>query len=135
MKKILMAMLVLVLSFSLISCGESKKEETKEAKEDTGKQQEATDEKNRDDIESTLKSCITTYEMDYDVLIPDGGSDIRIGWNSEGAEGENAPKEFIKIVNEAIDSLKTTDSNGNYPSATIKRNSDGTYSINVTHDK
>ena len=94
-----------------------------------GKSKKNTDTKNLDEIESTLKTCITDYEMEYDALLSDGGS-MTVTWNSSGSTISNA--NFKSIVDTAIDSSKTKskDKNNKYAIATIKKSS-GTYSIKV----
>lgn len=95
-----------------------------------GKSKKSADSKNLDEIESTLKTCITDYEMDNGDLIATGGSSLTCAW-SAGALSTTGNTTFDALVNEAIDATKTKskqDSSKN-AKAVITKNANGTYTI------
>lgn len=95
-----------------------------------GKSKTNTDTKNADEIASTLKTCITDYDMDHDALLADGGT-MTIHWSASGSDitGNN---DFKNIVESAIETKKTKskENSGEYALATITKDS-GAYSISV----
>lgn len=107
-----------------------------------GKSKKNTDTKNKDEIESTIKTCITDYEMDNGTLISDTSKDIKIKWVASGtsAEAQNnggtlsAPSSFLTIVNEAIEGSKTKskENSAQYADVTITVSSNGQYNVAVT---
>lgn len=97
-----------------------------------GKSKKNTDKKNLDEIESTLKTCITDYDMEYDELLADGGT-LTVTFGANGATlAPIANANFKSIVDTAIDASKTKskDKNNKYAIATITKSS-GTYGIKV----
>ena len=94
-----------------------------------GKSKKNTDTKNLDEIESTLKTCITDYEMDNGTLLS-GSSTLTVTWDSSGIVSSGNTK-FDDIVNEAIDSAKTKskEDSSDYAKAVISKSSSGGYSI------
>lgn len=102
-----------------------------------GKSKENTDEKNKDEIASTLKTCITDFEMDesHGKFIATSGGTATITWSSSGSAvtGTSNDADAKKAVDAEIEAKKTkskTDSS-KYAKATIKRESNDTYSITV----
>ena len=97
-----------------------------------GKSKKNTDTKNQDEIESTLKTCITDYEMENDELLSDGGS-LTITWAASGATLSSGNATFKDIVEKAIETSKTKskENSSKYAQAVIKKNS-GTYKITVS---
>lgn len=96
-----------------------------------GKSKKNTDKKNLDEIESTLKTCITDYDMEYDELLADGGT-LTVTFGASGATLSTDNANFKSIVDTAIDASKTKskDKNNKYAIATITKSS-GTYGIKV----
>ena len=95
-----------------------------------GSSKKNTDSKNLDEIESTLKTCITDYETSNGDLISVAGGTLTCAW-SGGALTSTGDTTFDGIVNAAIDASKTTskqDSTKN-AKAIITKGADGTYSI------
>ena len=97
-----------------------------------GKSKKNTDTKNKDEIESTLKTCITDYEMENDELLTDGNS-MTIKWSSTGPTLTPASATFEDVVKKAIETSKTKskENSSKYAQAVIKKNS-GTYKITVS---
>jgi type IV pilus assembly protein PilA len=112
-----------------------------------GKSKKNTDKKNKDEIESTLKTCLTDYDMEHDALITDGASDtVTVRWAKKndgsgkvestvtGATGASANTDFKAIVDSAVDAAKTQskENTSKYALATItKNNSSNAYEIEV----
>lgn len=100
-----------------------------------GKSKKNTDTKNKDEIESTLKTCITDYEMDNGTLISATGTTLTLTWSASGATGSSGvPTNFLTIVNEAIEASKTKskEDSSKYAKADITVTSNGQYKIVVT---
>lgn len=111
-----------------------------------GKSKKNTDNKNRDEIESTLKTCLTDYDMEHDALITDGASNtVTVRWAKNassgkvestvtGATGASANTDFKAIVDSAVDAAKTQskENTSKYAEAIItKNNSSNAYEIEV----
>lgn len=113
-----------------------------------GKSKKNTDAKNLDEIESTLKTCITDYEMESSDLISTGTADVSvvIQFASGGATMNStdvsklngtwvsatpAVTDFKSIVDTAIESNKTKskEDSSKYAKVTITKKTDGTYKI------
>lgn len=96
-----------------------------------GKSKKNTDSKNLDEIESTLKTCITDYEMEHDELLAEGKT-LTIKWSSSGTDLGATYKDFKDIVEKAIETSKTTskEKSSKYAMATIEKKS-GSYKIKV----
>ena len=97
-----------------------------------GKSKDNTDTKNADEIESTLKTCITDYEMDNGDLISGETGTMTATWTSTGLTSTGNTT-FDALINAEIDASKTKskkDSN-KYAEATIAKNASGTYTISV----
>lgn len=97
-----------------------------------GKSKDSTDTKNADEIESTLKTCITDYEMDNGDLISGASGTVTATWTSTGLTSTGNTT-FDALINAEIDASKTKskkDSN-KYAEATITKNASGTYTISV----
>jgi type IV pilus assembly protein PilA len=104
-----------------------------------GKSKKNTDDKNKDEIEATLKTCITDFEMDNGDLIPKGKSFV-CAWPAgtltiSGSDITTTNSATFKaIVGEAIEASKTKskENSSQYAQATISRDaSSGTYTIKV----
>ena len=103
-----------------------------------GSSKEKTDTKNKDEIESTLKTCITDYETDKGDLLTKGDTTgMTLTWGANGAYSNSATNaDFDNIVKAAIDANKTQskqDTN-KYATATITRDNAGVYSISVSYN-
>lgn len=96
-----------------------------------GKSKSSTDTKNGDEIEATLKTCITDYEMDNGDLLAAGGS-MTATWTSAGLTSTGNTV-FDDLINAAIDSTKTKSKkdSGKYAVAKIDKDAAGTYKITV----
>lgn len=114
-----------------------------------GKSKKNTDTKNLDEIESTLKTCITDYEMEASDLIStpatgttavviqftSGGATMsttdQAKLNGAAATWSTAPTNFKNIVDTAIEAAKTKskEKTNVYAKATITKKTDGTYTI------
>ncbi len=97
-----------------------------------GKSKKNTDTKNKDEIESTLKTCITDYEMENDELLTDGNS-MTIRWSASGPVLTPASATFEDVVKKAIETSKTKskENSSQYAYAKIEKSS-GTYKITVS---
>lgn len=97
-----------------------------------GKSKTNTDTKNADEIASTLKTCITDYDMEHDALLADNGT-LTIKWSDTGVTLSTANTAFEDIVESAIESSKTKskENSKQYALAVIKKTS-GAYSIKVS---
>lgn len=106
-----------------------------------GKSKTSADDKNKDEIASTLKTCITDFEMDNGDLMA-VSTTATISWangaaltaNPSGINAANSGnKEFWELVNAEIDNTKTKSKvdSSKYAQATISRAANGTYSITV----
>lgn len=95
-----------------------------------------TDAKNLDEIESTLKTCITDYETNNGDLLAASGS-MTLVWKPttgttavlSASVGGNAT--FTALVKAAIDDSKpqSKENTSKYAKAVITKGTDGTYSI------
>ena len=94
-----------------------------------GKSKKNTDVKNLDEIESTLKTCITDYEMDNGTL-----GNVTVTWSASGAASNPVNTTFDAIVNEAIDAKKTTskENSSKYAKAVITAGTSGGYTITMS---
>ena len=97
-----------------------------------GKSKDSTDTKNADEIESTLKTCITDYEMDNGDLISGETGTMTATWTSTGLTSTGNTT-FDALINAEIDASKTKSKkdSSKYAEATITKNSSGTYTISV----
>ena len=97
-----------------------------------GKSKDSTDTKNADEIESTLKTCITDYEMDNGDLISGTSGTMTVKWTSAGLTSTSNTS-FDALINAEIDASKTKSKkdSSKYAEATITKNSSGTYTISV----
>lgn len=103
-----------------------------------GKSKKNTDTKNKDEIESTIKTCITDYEMDNGTLISATTDDMKLKWSASGAADNGgsvtANATFLGIVNEAIEASKTKskEDSAKYADVTITVTANGQYNVAVT---
>lgn len=134
LKKIFIAVLIIVLAFSLISCGKSEKSKDNKKNENN----EVDDQKKADEIEKLLKTIIADYEMDYGILLQ-YDEDLEIIWEENGAKvyAYNDFSEFERMVNEIItdnDMVKSS-STGNYATAYIYCEEDMIYSFDISFEE
>lgn len=101
-----------------------------------GKSKDSTDKKNLDEIESTLKTCITSFEMDHSDFITSAGTSVTVGWTSTGCSisGTSNDTDAKNIIDEAIDASKTKrkQNTSQYAKAVIQKQSNGTYKITMS---
>lgn len=111
-----------------------------------GKSKKNTDNKNKDEIESTLKTCLTDYDMENNALIADGdtSTEVKIKWQeasgtvtasvTAGITDSTVKSKFATIVNSAVDGAKTKskEDSQKFAQATIKKNSSNAYVITVS---
>ena len=103
-----------------------------------GKSKTNTDSKNIDEIASTLKTCITDFEMDesHGKFIENQGDTATLTWSKSGLKvsGTSNDTDAEKAINAEIDAGKTkskTDSS-KYAKAEITRETNDTYTISVS---
>lgn len=110
-----------------------------------GSSKEKTDNKNKDEVKSVIQTAITDYETENDGLLITATNDtIKLKHNSatapftDNAGSVTAPDAFIVAVNKAMnndgDKLQSKKNKSKYLNATITRQSDGTYKIDVEFD-
>ena len=110
-----------------------------------GSSKKNTDKKNLDEIEATLKTCITDYEMQDKAteLLPAGATTpITITWDGTKATGASGAsttvptggKSFKDIVDGAIDATKTTqkEDSQKHAKAEITKDATGLYVITMS---
>ena len=73
-----------------------------------GSSKTSADTKNLDEIQSTLNTCITDYEMSNSTLVTTTGSAgaLTVTWGSSGSSLSTANASFKAIVDSAIDATK-----------------------------
>lgn len=114
-----------------------------------GKSKDKTDVKNLDEIESTLKTCLTDYDMENDSLLSDDSNKVAcLAWNSSGAvmsTTATAPitiptgkaavaqnTDFEDIVNSSIEASKAkSKKTSKYAVALIEYTTQSQYKITV----
>ena len=97
-----------------------------------GSSKKNTDAKNLDEIEATLKTCITDYETTNGDLIAAGAAtNITVKFGGSGATVTPANTSFKTIIDEAIDASKTQSkqTSGKVANAVITKNASGNYKI------
>ena len=132
MKKIFIALLTIVLIFSLVSCGKSEKGKKKEQ----SAKDKVEDQRRAEELEKELKTLIVDYEMEYGKLIEDG-EEIEIIWQEDGAYvySDYDLTKFDQMINQYLtdDDLVRSDSTGNYATAYIYGENDS-YVFDISFD-
>ena len=100
-----------------------------------GSSKSSADKKNLDEIQSTLNTCITDYEMSNSTLIADGAGDtVVLTWSASGSAITGGNATFKALVDSAIDATKcqSKENTAKWAKATIKKNSTtNSYEIEV----
>lgn len=101
-----------------------------------GKSKDSTDKKNLDEIESTLKTCITSFEMDNSDFIVSSGTSATVAFTSGGCTvtGSSNNTTAKAIIDEAIEATKTQrkKDTSQYAKAVIRKEANGTYKITMS---
>lgn len=90
-----------------------------------GSSKSSADKKNLDEIQSTINTCITDYEMSNSTLIADGATTtITAKWGAGGLTSTGNTT-FDAIINSAIDAKKcqSKEDTGKWAKAEITKNS------------
>lgn len=97
-----------------------------------GSSKKNADTKNLDEIEATLKTCITDFEMTNGDFLASAGT-ITVTFGSSGCtiSGTSNDTDAKKIIDTAIEAAKTQSKvdTTKYATADITKNADGSYTI------
>lgn len=98
-----------------------------------GSSKKNADTKNLDEIEATLKTCITDFEMSHGDFISTTGTTITVTFGASGCtvSGTSNDADAKAAIDTAIEAAKTQSKvdTTKYATADITKNSDGSYTI------